>query len=176
MTARKPGLLLLSMMLAGCMNQDMSDLQQYVQKVKARKEGYIEPLPEIKQVETFSYEAADRRDPFRPVQNEPEVARERVDDGIAPDPNRRKEELEAYSLDSLRMVGTLEQAGVMWGLISTKDKTIYRVKVGNYMGQNHGQITRIDETGIELTEIVPDAQGGYRERQASLTLQGQDQG
>jgi type IV pilus assembly protein PilP len=68
------------------------------------------------------------------------------------------------------MVGTLEQAEVMWALIRAKDKTIYRVKAGNYMGKNHGQITQITESKIELTEIVPDGRGGYRERQATLAL------
>ena len=68
------------------------------------------------------------------------------------------------------MVGTLKRDETTWALVRTKDKTIYRVKAGNYMGQNHGQITRIDENDIELTEIIPNGQGGYRERQASLAL------
>ncbi len=87
-----------------------------------------------------------------------------------PDFNRRKEELEGFSLDALRMVGTLEQLETTWALIQTQDKTIYRVKAGNYVGRNHGQITRISESGIDLTEIIADGQGGYRERQASLAL------
>ena len=177
-TSTPTGILLasvLSMTLSGCFNQDMSDLKRYVEDVKARKQGYIEPLPEIKQVETFTYVPGDRRSPFRPVQQGDEQAEKSSSNGIAPDPNRRKEELENYSLDSLRMVGTLQQADVMWALVQTNDKTIYRVKAGNYMGKNHGQITRIDENDIELTEIVPDGQGGYLERQASLALK-EDQG
>jgi len=165
----------LSVMLAGCFNQDMSDLKQYVKKVKARKQGYIEPLPEIRQVETFAYVPGDRRSPFRPVQQGEDDVEKPSANGIAPDPNRRREELENYSLDSLRMVGTLQQAEVVWALVQTNDQTIYRIKAGNYMGKNHGQITRIDENDIELTEIVPDGQGGYLERQASLALK-EDQG
>jgi type IV pilus assembly protein PilP len=69
------------------------------------------------------------------------------------------------------MVGTLQQINTMWALLETKDKTIYRVKAGNYLGQNHGQITLVDEKAVELTEIISDGQGGYRERQASLALQ-----
>lgn len=163
-------ILSLAIGVAGCARNDMGDLKQYVKEVKARKAGHIEPLPEIKQIETFAYVAADRRSPFRPVQQGEEQIPEAAEYGIAPDPNRRKEELENYSLDSLRMVGTLELTEIMWGLIKTRDKTIHRVKAGNYMGKNHGQITGISEGKIELTEIIPDGQRGYRERQASLAL------
>ena len=156
--------------LAGCNGDNMSDLKRYVNEVKARKQGHIEPLPEIKQIETFAYVAGERRSPFLQVQQGEEQVEESVANGLAPDPNRRKEELENYSLDSLRMVGTLEQTEVMWALVRTKDSTIYRVKAGNYLGKNHGQITGISESKIELTEIIPDGQRGYRERQASLAL------
>ena len=89
---------------------------------------------------------------------------------ISPDFNRRREELEGFTLDAIRMVGILEQSGVTWGLVKTKEGTIHRVKTGNYMGQNHGRINQITEDKIELTEIVQDGTGGYSERQASLAL------
>jgi type IV pilus assembly protein PilP len=93
-----------------------------------------------------------------------------VASGLTPDETRRKEELEGFSLDSIRMVGTLELQGTTWGLVRTQEGIIFRVKVGNYMGKNHGQITRISEEGIELTEIIPDKKRGYIERQASLAM------
>jgi len=156
--------------LPGCADRSMGDLKDYVGEVKSRKRGEIEPLPEIKQVETYVYQSADGRNPFVPLNQREETAAVNPGDGPAPDPTRRKEELESYSLDSLRMVGTLEQSETRWALVQTSDATIYRVKAGNYMGRNHGQIARITETGIELTEIIEDGQGGYRERQASLAL------
>ncbi|MCP4284455.1 MAG: pilus assembly protein PilP [Gammaproteobacteria bacterium] len=175
--SRKPlvfGRLLVALLLvgvtAGCVNRDMNDLNRYVGEVKSRKQGEIEPLPEIKQIETFAYKADNRRNPFEPTEQERAEEQENLLNGLAPDPNRRKEELESYSLDSLRMVGTLQRDDTTWALVRTKDKTIYRIKAGNYMGRNHGQITRIDENDIELTEIIPNGQGGYRERQASLAL------
>ncbi len=91
-----------------------------------------------------------------------------VENGIQPDFNRRKEELESYALDTLRMVGILEQSGITWGLVKTKEGTIHRVKSGNYMGQNHGRIMQISEDKIEVSEIIQDGSGGYSERQASL--------
>lgn len=157
-------------LLSACADKSMQDLHGFVDQVKARKAGHIEPLPEIKQIETFTYVGDERRDPFALLSGEDESESENADNGLAPDSNRRKEELESYPLDSLRMVGILEQDEVTWALIRNQENTIYRVKSGNYMGMSHGQITQITENQIELTEIVLDPRGGYRERQASLAL------
>ena len=155
--------------LAGC-SSDMNDLESYVQSVKMRPPTPIEPLPEIVPVETFVYEPGERRDPFTPdAQTEP-TEPALVDSGLAPDPTRRKEELEGYALDALRMVGTLEQESTRWGLVRTKNGIVHRVKVGNYMGTNNGQITSISENAIQLTEIVSDAPGQWRERSATVAL------
>jgi type IV pilus assembly protein PilP len=162
--------LMLVVQLAGCANPNIDELQQYVGERKALPPGRIEPLPEIKQVTTFVYEPQGRRDPFiASTQEGPEDAG-LVEGGISPDFNRRREELEGFTLDAIRMVGILEQSGVTWGLVKTKEGTIHRVKPGNYMGQNHGRIIQISEDKIELTEIVQDGTGGYSERQASLAL------
>jgi type IV pilus assembly protein PilP len=157
-------------MLAGCANSNIAELRAYVDQKKAQPPGPIESLPEIKQIKTFTYEAGGRRDPFRPVENGEEEAASIAGSGISPNFNRRKEELEGVSLDSIRMVGILEQHGVTWGLVKTKEGTIHRVKTGNYMGQNHGRIVQISEDKIDLTEIIQDGTGGYSERQASLAL------
>jgi type IV pilus assembly protein PilP len=68
------------------------------------------------------------------------------------------------------MVGTLEQDGTRWGLIRSKEGVVHRVTVGNYMGQNHGQIVSIDLDAIQLNEIVSDAPGQWRERAATVAL------
>ncbi|MEW8015117.1 MAG: pilus assembly protein PilP [Candidatus Sedimenticola endophacoides] len=99
------------------------------------QQGEIEPLPEIRQVETFVYVAGERRDPFTvEVEEEAETAGG-AGGGVMHDLNRRKEELEGYALDSLRMVGTLELSGTQWALVKTSDETIHRVKPGNYVGR-----------------------------------------
>ena len=156
----------------GCSSDDVTDLQKYIQEVKARPKGAIEPLPETKIVESFIFKPDGLRDPFRPM--EAKLEESGVDiasySGIRPDTDRRKEELEAFSLDSLRMVGTLTDQDGLWGLVRTKDGTIHSVQVGNYMGQNHGKIVRILEDKIELREIVPDKPGTWREQQATLAL------
>ncbi|MBK1722115.1 pilus assembly protein PilP [Thiocystis violacea] len=157
-------------LLVGCGGDKMGELQAYVQSVLARPPGPIEPLPEIKPVDTFVYEPGDRRDPFVPdAQSEPEEEIAEAG-GLAPDPNRRKEELESSPLDSLRMVGTLDLGNERWGLIRTKEGILHRVRVGNYLGQNNGQIISIGNDAIQLTEIVSDAPGQWRERAATLAL------
>jgi type IV pilus assembly protein PilP len=157
-------------LLTAC-SSGMSDLERYVDEVKARKPGRIEPLPEIKPIETFAYVAGDRRNPFRAEAPRGEETQEYTGSGISIDRNRRKEELEAFPLDSIRMVGTLEQSETKWGLVKTQEGIIYRVRAGNYMGQNHGQITQVSEDKIELTEIISDPKGnGYMERQATVAL------
>jgi type IV pilus assembly protein PilP len=47
---------------------------------------------------------------------------------------------------------------------------LYRVKKGNYMGQNFGVITAIDEAQISLKELVQDSTGDWVERMSSLQL------
>ncbi len=160
----------LSTLLVSCGGDGMQDLRQYVKKVKARKPGRIEPLPEIKQIETFVYSQGDSRNPFQLSQASEAEEMAQTGDGLAPDFNRRKEELEQFPLDSIRMVGTVDMESTVWGLVRTSDKTIHKVKVGNYMGQNHGQVTSITEDKIELTEIIPKKPKGYMERQASVSL------
>ena len=121
-----------------------------------------------------TYSSAEAVDPFQPFFVAPpepaEDESQTADNGIQPDRNRNREELEAHPLDALRMMGTLEQEGETWGIVRAPDAVIHRVKVGNYLGKNHGKIVDISEETIALTEIVPDGQGGWVERDASLAL------
>jgi len=144
----------------------MSDLEAYVAEIKARPGGRIEPLPEIKAYETFAYEPGDARSPFTPDS----PAASRADDGVRPDADRRREFLEGFPLDTLRMVGTLHLGGRLYGLVQTSDRLIHRVVVGNYLGQNDGRIISITDSAVQLLEIIPDGLGGYTERAASIGL------
>jgi type IV pilus assembly protein PilP len=161
--------LVVPLLLAGCANQDMSDLHDFVNEVKSRPASGIEPIPEVKQAVSFAYVAGGRRGPFTPQEEESATTEAVLDNGVRPDPNRRKEELEVYSLDSLRMVGTLEQEEQTWGLLKTSDGTIHRVAPGNYIGRHDGRITRISEDKIELIELVPTG-SGFLEKEAAVAL------
>lgn len=168
------GLALLAACLAfsGCSTDQHGDLDAYVKEVKARHKGRVPPLPEIKPYETFAYDAKDIHDPFQPFAPQAERKRQaQADSGIRPDKNRRREALEEFSLDSLKYVGQLEKAGQpLWALIEAPDHTVHRVKVGDHLGQNYGQITRITSNQIDLKEIIPNGLGGWTERQAALAL------
>ena len=161
-----------ALVVGGCADDSMKDLKAYVEEVKARPGGPIKPVPEFKPAETYTYTPNDRRSPFVVQEAETEQTQVVAGTGPRPDPNRRREELEQFPLDTLRMVGILEQDNEIWGLVQSKEKTIYRVQPNNYMGQNHGKITRITEDQIELTELIPDGIGGYIERRATLALAG----
>jgi type IV pilus assembly protein PilP len=161
--------------LGGCADDSMRDLKAYAEEVKSRPGGPIKPVPEFKSAETYTYAPAERRSPFIMQEAETEQAQAVAGTGPRPDPNRRREELEQFPLDTLRMVGILEQYNEIWGLVQSKEKTIYRVQPNNYMGQNHGRINRITEDQIELTELIPDGIGGYIERRATLALAGTEE-
>ncbi len=164
--------------MTGCGMKGISDLEQYSQEVLARPGGRIEPLPEIKPYEAYAYKSAaeEKRSPFQlfyeKVQQEIE---EDKDAGLTKEmeneiKNRNREELEGFELDSLRMVGTLEDQEENWGIVKDPDGTVHRVRVGNYMGRNIGKILNIFEDRIELREIVKNSQGRWEERQAAIAL------
>jgi len=158
--------------LLACSSDPTADLEEYVAKVKSQQTSRIDPLPEFKPYESFTYQAADLRDPFtEPTFSHPQAGPTQAsNNGIKPDFDRPTEPLEEFPLDSLRMVGTLEKNDQNWALINDTDGTIHRVQPGNYAGQNHGKITRVTEFEVELTEIVPDGIGGWLERQASIAI------
>ena len=163
---------LAGLLLAGCQDQSMSDLEQFVQETLAREGGQVEPLPEIKPYEVYTYQSTGERDPFAPfvVERPEEEQQASRDNGISPDFNRIREELENNPLDAMRMAGTLEQDEEQWAIVRSPDGVIHRVQVGNYLGRNHGRIQSIHEDRIALVEIIPDGQGGWQEREASLSL------
>ena len=155
--------------LAAC-GGDNDDLDQYINEVKARPGGRIEPLPEITPYEVFTYiaDAEGVRSPFVP--DTPQAATSAAGGGIRPDADRSREFLEGFPLDTLRMVGTLDIGETMYGLVQTSDGLIHRVVSGNYMGQNDGRINQITDSEIGLIEIISDGIGGYIERDAAISL------
>jgi type IV pilus assembly protein PilP len=155
--------------LAAC-GSDMDDLDQYINEVKSRPGGRIDPLPEINPYEVFPYAADVQgvRSPFVP--DTPQVTTSGAGGGVGPDPDRSREFLEGFPLDTLSMVGTLYIGETMYGLVQTSDGLIHRVVPGNYLGQNDGRINDIGESEIELVEIISDGIGGYIERDAAISL------
>jgi type IV pilus assembly protein PilP len=146
-----------------------SELQAYIDEVKARPGGRIEPLPEIQPAPVFVYEAGDRRSPFLP--DTPQQRASSDPNAVeGPDPNRPRETLEQFPLDTLRMVGTLRGQRGTFALVQDSTGLVWRVTVGNHMGQNYGRIETITDAEIQLVEIISDGLGGYIERPASVGL------
>ena len=145
-----------------------NNLEKWVAEVKARPAPPLDPLPVMQQFETFEYAAQALRDPFSEAFSDISGG-----SGPRPDPDRPKQTLEQFPLDSLNMVGTLGGGANLVALVMAPDKVTYRVRPGVYMGQNDGRVTAVHEDRIDLVELVPDGAGGWLERPASVALEDQ---
>ena len=164
-------LLAVPFVLVGCSGEEHQDLRAWIKEQDNMQRPRIEPLPEVKPFEVFTYNADKDGlvDPFRP--RKIEVPKQTASGGIRPDLNRPREPLEAYALENLRMVGSLAQKKEVFAPLKTPDNNLFRVKRGNYVGQNFGRISEIDEGSVKLTEIVQDGSGDWTERISTLQLQ-----
>ncbi|MEE8056527.1 MAG: pilus assembly protein PilP [Pseudomonadales bacterium] len=149
---------------------DYQDLDAFMAGKKSTPGGHIKPIPAFKAYKAFSYSATALRGPFeRPVEVT-EITRLRMATNVKPDFNRTKEYLEQFSLDSLSMVGTIEQANVLWALMQDESGGVHRIKNGNFIGRNHGFIVEATETYISVIEIVPNGVDGWIERPRTIKL------
>jgi type IV pilus assembly protein PilP len=155
--------------LASCSGEQHSDLRQFVKDSDSMPRGRIPPLPEVKPYEPFEYAAFDLLDPF--VARKIEPPKSAKPDPRLPDPSRRKGPLEAFPLENLKMVGTLSQKREVFALIKTPDNNLYRVRAGDFMGQNFGRITDITESAVKLKELIQDSGNDWKEEERLLLLQ-----
>ena len=168
-----------AVLLAGCGTSDESELRAWMNSVKQSTHVTTQPVPPPKEFAPFVYDSAGAMgtpmvDPFDPQKILMAVARQQQArasaSAVKPDLERRREVLEGFPLDQIRMVGMMRQGGTNVALLETNGST-HMVKVGNYLGQNFGVVTRITETELMLKEIVQDAAGEWVERPAKLELQ-----
>ncbi|MDM8557805.1 pilus assembly protein PilP [Candidatus Parabeggiatoa sp. HSG14] len=171
------GLIIFS--LLGCSERGMMDLKTYAAKIKARENPHVDTIPEFRHIPSYFYEVQHMRDPFIPLK----TAQKRdipllntnstTKKGPCPNPtdsNRVRVGIEMMPLDTLKMTGTLEIAGTLWALIVSSENTIYRVKQGDYMGENYGKIINISENKIEVLEQIPDGEGCWKEFVTNVPL------
>lgn len=164
--------LCMALLLTACSSR-MQDLQQYVAQTKALQGTRIPPLPQIKPLQSYTYDDANLRSPFVPLlQSFANTNNGRSTSGLHPDFDRPRQYLEQFPLDSLKMMGTLTYKGVLYALIRDGDGVVHRVTLGEYMGQNYGKVIKISQAGLVLREIVPDGQGGWAERMTTVQLGG----
>ncbi len=175
-------LLSVGFFMSGCVSYDMPDLKKQVSTIMSKPGTGIEPLPEIKPYEAYVYESGKigANTPCKRFYiQEQSIALENkegpVDDGLTEEmrneiQNRNREDLERFELDSLKMVGTLQNEEDNWGIVIDPGGIVHRVKTGNYVGLNIGKITSIAEEQIEIREIIKDSNGRYEERTVLLPL------
>ncbi|MDY7573334.1 pilus assembly protein PilP [Actimicrobium sp. CCI2.3] len=163
--------LMLIFSLAGCGDNGVPEIKSWMDGVRQQTRVSIPTLSPPKKFTPFSYEAKNLVDPYSPSKLAIAFAKLQANSsGLKPDMERRREPLEAYPIDVLKMVGTLQKPGLNYALILA-DKTLFQVRAGNYIGQNFGMVSGITETAVELKEIVQDASGEWVERKAKLELQ-----
>jgi type IV pilus assembly protein PilP len=161
---------LVSFLLASCGSSEMDDLIAFMAEAKSRPVGTIEPIPAFNPYRPFDYSATILRAPFDRPAIVREVKEVNLETVSPPNPNRPKEYLEQYNIESLQMVGTLEQYGQLWALIDDGRGNVHYVKPGNYLGKNHGQIDTLGQGYISVTEIVTNGTDGWVERPRTLEL------
>jgi type IV pilus assembly protein PilP len=154
------------LLLSGCGADSYKDLRDWMAEQGKGAKGKLDPLPQMKPYEPFAYNAFDLPDPFKPRKIEPSKGGSK----LAPDLNRRREPLEAYPLESLNMVGTLERGRTTYALVRTPDKDLFQVRQGSYVGQNFGVVTNVSDAEIRLRELVQDGAGDWTERSSTLQL------
>lgn len=163
---KKLTVLTLVSLLAACGGGD--DPRAFVASAGKDLRGKVDPLPEVKPYEPFTYAATELPEPFKPRKLTPRPGEGKG--GIQPPRDHVKQVLENYPLEGLKMVGTLQQNKMTFALVKTPDNALYRVKHGNYMGQNFGIVTQVTETEIKLTEIIQDSGGDWTERATTLEM------
>jgi type IV pilus assembly protein PilP len=160
----------LGLFLAACGGGEYQDLKEELKKLTTDMRGKVPPLPVVKPYEPVPYKAFDLPDPFSPAKIELVTKAASTGGGLKPDLNRPKEPLEAFPLESVKVVGMLQQGKQAYALVRA-DASVYRVKVGSYLGQNFGLITGITDAQVQLRELVQDASGDWAERVSTLQLQ-----
>lgn len=128
---------------------EQKELDRYMAQVKAKPPMPVPPLPVMRASIPVVYNGENYRNPF-----------------IAPlmATTKPKQPLEAFPLDSLKMVGVLNENQKVWALIQAPDGIVYRATLGDHMGQNQGSITNISPQALELEERIPDSAGWHNKK------------
>jgi type IV pilus assembly protein PilP len=170
--ARLAAALAAALALAACGSEEHSDLKEELHNLTKDLRGRVDPLPQVRPYEPVPYTAEGLVDPFRPERidvAQRQLASANSGGRIEKERDRPKEPLEAFPLESIQMMGTITQHKETFGLVKA-GPNLYRVKKGNYMGQNFGVVTGIDESQISLKELIQDGAGEWIERNSALQL------
>ena len=161
-------------LVSGCSTGDQfKDIRAFMIEIENKPRGSIAPLPKFKAYQAFTYGASNQRSPFEPpIIVPPKSAEQEGNIGISPPKNHVKQYLERFPLSALAMVGTLQKDSSIYALIEDSNGAVHRVQVGDYMGDQWGQIESIEEALIDVTEIVSDGAGGWLRKPRTIELRG----
>jgi type IV pilus assembly protein PilP len=162
--------LLAALLLAGCGDSDVREVRTWMEETKAQTRPAVKPLPAPKEFVPYAYNQAGAASPFSPEKLAGPGTPGALPDAHQPDLNRPREALENYPLDTMRMVGMMQKSGVSFALVQI-ERSVYRVRAGQHLGQNLGKVTRVSPNALEIREMVQDAGGDWVERISKLELQ-----
>lgn len=163
--------LMLPGLLAACGDDGTQEVRQWMDETRRQTRVVVPKLTEPKKFTPFTYAGKSAADPYSPAKFVYAMATPAASGNrFQPNMDRRREPLESFPLDNLKMVGTLRKQGASFALVQA-EHTVFQAKVGTYIGQNFGQITKITDSEVELKETVQDAAGEWVERTAKLELQ-----
>ncbi len=163
-------LCLLPIMISGCFS-DTTDIRLFIDNTKKNTISSIEPMAKVPEFKHIEYMVNSKSNPFvLPTPKFSKTNTQQNKNCVNPDEGREKEVLEKYALDTLHMRGTLGILDVSWALIETPDNTVHRIKKGNFIGLNHGQITKVNDKSINILELVPDATGCWVQRESTVDI------
>lgn len=168
----KAAMLALMLMLSACSDSDVREVQQWMADTEKNTKVTVKPLLEPKTFTAFAYQAGAAIDPFSQNKLLAELARSDAGSSnpLKPDTERRRELLESYPLDTMRMVGLLQKGGDNHALVQI-DSAVHQVRSGQRIGQNFGVVTQVTERAVNIREVVQDATGDWVERMSALELQ-----
>ena len=163
-------LALAALLLAGCGDSDVREVRTWMEHTRAQTRPAVKPLPAPKEFVPYAYNQAQAPDPFSDARLAGPGTMAPQPNAAQPDLNRPREALENYPLDTMRMVGMMQKGDVGFALVQI-ERSVYRVRAGQRLGQNFGQVTRVTPAALEIREMVQDAGGDWVERISKLELQ-----
>jgi len=161
--------LLLHVCLLSACNEDISDLKHFVEDIQIHASGSVDAIPEPQNYQRFTY-PQHNKDPFDGSALQPKIIAQPIQ-GVQVNPNHKLQFLENFSIESIKLVGIIQHPNSLWGLIRSSDGIVHRVKVGDYVGTNHGKIITISPKKIKVIELIPNETGAYSPRNNFIHLE-----
>ncbi len=142
-------IMLSCLILTGC-NEKGVEIKDWMKEQEKSLKGKIEKIPEPQAYTPIEYSAKFNPFVLKPIISLSQLTKNR----FAPDANRKKEFLEEYTLETLKMTGFFSKDKKNYAMIKAPDNKVYQVTIGNYLGQNYGVIKDINEGVIFLEERI----------------------